>query len=280
MKISHNQYLEYAENGYLVMRNFFDIAELNEIFSEVKSIFKIVIEKELNIKGLNVDDQEDFDLKMFALFKKNNALFINTGKHAQHTFHLWNLASSKKINDLLKALKLDLPTLSVRPSMFFNSKFLDNVGHYWKLGSHQDWKSSQGSIDSVTLWYPYLNCNKNLGALEVVPGSHKRGLLPFEDQGYYGKLKDGIVEDKDFVSVEMNKSDLLLFNSFLIHRSGENITKQIRWSSQLRYNNFSESTFLRRGVPNPYIYKPFEDLVEPGPPTAIELEEYFKERVK
>jgi hypothetical protein len=67
----------------------------------------------------------------------------------------------------------------------------------------------------------------------------------------------------------------LIFSAFLVHRSGENITKNIRWSIQLRYNNMVEPTFKERGFPMPYIYKPEENLVTPDFPKKEQLEEVF-----
>jgi phytanoyl-CoA hydroxylase len=62
--------------------------------------------------------------------------------------------------------------------------------------------------------------------------------------------------------------DILIFSAFLIHQSGNNITNKIRWSVQLRYNNLDEPTFIERGYPMAYIYKPETELVTPDFPTA------------
>ncbi|CAG5079710.1 phytanoyl-CoA dioxygenase family protein [Parvicella tangerina] len=266
----------YAEKGYLIFKNFFTAEEMDTILLDVLKVFSIAFTDERKNDFLSLDNLEKTELHLFELFERDSELFIRLGKQCQHLISLWRLSTSKKIENLLLELGLEFPNLSVRPSMFFNSRLLDKVGHYWKLGDHQDWRSSQGSLDSVTLWYPYVDCNVELGALEIIEGSHLEGLYECSDVEYYSKINDELIDESKYESVEMEKGDLLLFNSFLVHRSGTNSTRRVRWSSQLRYNNLLEESFVRRRLPNPYVYKPFEELVEPGPPSKQEIIDYFK----
>jgi len=266
---------DFAKNGYLVIKDFFSSDEIDKILLDALTLFSIPFSDKKK-KDFNLEHLEKAEHNLFDFFKNNPDQFINLGKQAQHLISLWRLASSKKIEILLAKLDLKLPNFSVRPSIFFNSKYLDKIGHYWKLGDHQDWRSSQGSLDSVTIWFPYVDCNIELGSLEVIPGSHLNGLYDCSEVNYYSKIKEGLINEADYTPVEMKKGDLLIFNSFLVHRSGTNSTHRIRWSSQLRYNNLLEPTFINRRLPNPYIYKPFDKLLEPGPPSAQDLVNYFK----
>lgn len=265
----------YKEEGYVLIRDFFSPEELDRILLSVFQVFSLGFEVEKRKAFHSLETIHEVEALLFDLFSKDSGKFINLGKQVQHLIELWRLASSQKIENLLHALELDFPNFSVRPSIFFNSRKLDNRGHYWKLGSHQDWRSSQGSIDSVTIWYPYVDCNVDLGALEVIPKSHLEGLFPCSEVDYYSKIDDGVLNEDKYVPVEMNKGDLLIFNSFLVHRSGTNSTNSVRWSSQLRYNNLNESSFIERRLPNPYIYKPFSELVEPGPPSKEAIIAHF-----
>jgi phytanoyl-CoA hydroxylase len=82
--------------------------------------------------------------------------------------------------------------------------------------------------------------------------------------------------DADFVAVEVEQGDVLFFSSFLVHRSGTNVTESIRWSCHFRYNNLAEETFIDRGYPHPYLYKPQDDLITPGFPRQEQVERVFK----
>jgi hypothetical protein len=46
-----------------------------------------------------------------------------------------------------------------------------------------------------------------------------------------------------------------------VHQSGINSTEELRWSCHFRYNNLREPTFIERGFPHPYIYRPQEELI-------------------
>ena len=69
-------------------------------------------------------------------------------------------------------LGLRFPNVSTRPVLFFNSRHLAEKEVYWKVSPHQDWRSMQGSLDSVVVWLPLCDIDVALGALEVVPQSH------------------------------------------------------------------------------------------------------------
>lgn len=273
-----NQLANYKKDGYVLLRGFWNTADLDDIHLQAKQIFAAQIKRTFGTSDDIVSNGEVFDSWMFKYFAADVAGFVNCGKQAQHLISLHRLSLDKKLVDLLKNLGLDFPIISVRPSMFFNSRMLDNTGNYWKLDSHQDWRSSQGSLDSVTAWFPYVDCNKDLGALEIIAGSHLTGLKECEKVDYYSRIKQGEVDENSYTPVEMKKGDLLLFSSFLVHRSGTNVTQRIRWSTQFRYNNINEETFIERKFPNPFTYKPFEDLVTPDFPRKGQLADLFREK--
>jgi len=150
-----------------------------------------------------------------------------------------------------------------------------NIGSkHWKLDAHQDWRTGQGSLDSAVIWFPMVNAGADLGALQVIPRSHKNGLMAASTSGYQGGITAELKDD-DFVQTEFEVGDLLIFSAFLVHQSGNNITDNIRWSVQLRYNNLAEETFIERGYPMAYIYKPETELVTPDFPTPQQLETVF-----
>jgi len=268
--MKNNIIKDYKKQGYLLLRDFWDPKEIEEIHLQAKHIFLKQIQNLMDCPKHVVADDNAFDKLMFNYFNLDVEGFINCGKQVQHLISLHKLSVDDRLLKLLKSIGLDFPIISVRPSMFFNSRNLDKTGHYWRLDAHQDWRSSQGSLDSVTLWFPYVKCNKELGALEVIPQSHLWGLLECEKVDYYSKIKVEI-DDTKFLSIEMESGDLLIFSSFLVHRSGTNTTQKIRWSTQLRYSNIEEATFVQRKFPNPFTYKPFEDLVTLNFPSKEDL---------
>jgi ectoine hydroxylase-related dioxygenase (phytanoyl-CoA dioxygenase family) len=94
----------------------------------------------------------------------------------------------------------------------------------------------------VTFWVPILKLDPDMGLMRVSPGSHKKGLVPFRqfEEGY----EPFIVRDiKKFTENEMEvmvkDDEILVFNQYVVHRSGTNLSEKCRVSIQLRYNDFA-----------------------------------------
>jgi phytanoyl-CoA hydroxylase len=264
---------QFNKDGFLIIKNFFDKEILQEIYQDARQLFAVQIKRILG-KQVDIDNKDEFEQAMFEFFEKDFTAFVNTGKQTQHLISMHRLGTDEKILSLLKELGYEFPTIAVRPAMQFNSRFLSKGGSHWKLGAHQDWRTGQGSLDSVVLWFPLVDCGEDLGSLQIIPASHKDGLMKADTSGYLGSIQEEIADEK-YVQTEFEAGDLLIFSAFLIHRSGNNITNNIRWSIQLRYNNIAEPTFQERGFPMPYIYKPEEDLVTPNFPKHEQLEAVF-----
>lgn len=238
---------KFKEDGYTILKHFFKPSRMSDLRDDAWSIFA----RQLDHFGYSKTDAG-----LFRLFKEQPEVFKNCGKHIQHLTSLHSLAVNSSIISMLRTLGLQSPSICTRPVLFFNSKHLAVKDIYHTVPAHQDWASMQGSLDSVVVWMPLVKVTEELGALQVVPGSHKLGLLSNGLSDGFG-LVEGF-QDDDFMSVELEPGDALSFSSFLVHRSGQNITDKIRWSCHLRYNNLDDSNFIRRGFPHPYIYRPVE----------------------
>lgn len=263
----------YRKDGYLLVPRFFDADEISRVHKEAKEIFALQMRR----YGIEIPadaSEAQFSQGMFTLFETDLQAFINCGKHAQHLISLHRLAVDERIVKTLKQLGLDFPNISTRPVMYFNSPKLATKEVYWRLSVHQDWRSVQGSLDSMVVWVPLIDIDKRLGALEVIPGSHRRGLLAAELVDGYGHILEPVETDK-LVPIEIQKGDALFFSTFLIHQSGTNITDSIRWSCHFRYNNLREDTFIERGSPHPYIYRPEEKLITEDFPDRAQVEQLF-----
>ena len=273
--MSANQ-LEYNEKGYLLIKDFFDKQLLTSILNEARATFAVQIERTLG-NCPAIDQKNAFENAMFQYFEKDMASFIGTGKNVQHSLSLYRLNTDEKIVKLLKDIGLTQPTIGVKPSMQFNSRYLTKGSNHWKLGAHQDWRSGQGSLDSAVIWFPLVDCNHDLGVLQLVEGSHKKGLMASNGVSYEGSLQDDYA-DELYKEFDMKVGDLLLFSALLVHRSGENTTQNIRWSVQYRFNNLAEKTFIERGFPHSYDYKPQENLITPNFPSLAQIEQIYSSK--
>jgi len=264
---------QFKAQGFVLAPGFFQKEEVERVRSDAKSVFLTQLLRHGILKSDNPSEAE-FEAGLFAYFKLDLQEFMNCGKQIQHLVSLHRLSLDKRIERVLREeLGLQFPNISTRPVLYFNSRFLAKEEVYWRVFPHQDWRSMQGSLDSIVVWVPLVDVDMKLGALEVVPGSHKLGLVTTEVVNSFGKVDR--FGDGDFVAVEAAQGDVLFFSSFLVHRSGVNATDSIRWSCHFRYNNLAEETFIERGYPHAYIYKPQEDLITPGFPSKELIGKFF-----
>jgi len=265
---------QFKEQGFALARGFFQKEEVASVRNDAKSVFLTQLLRH-GILSSNNPSEREFETKLFAYFDQHLQEFINCGKQIQHLVSLHRLSLDTRIEQVLRQeLGLQFPNVSTRPVLYFNSRFLAKDEVYWRVFPHQDWRSMQGSLDSIVVWVPLADVDIELGALEVVPGSHRLGLLTTKVENSFGKVER--FGDGDFVSVQAKQGDALFFSSFLVHRSGVNTTDSIRWSCHFRYNNLAERTFIERGYPHPYLYKPQEELITAEFPNLEQLAELFQ----
>jgi ectoine hydroxylase-related dioxygenase (phytanoyl-CoA dioxygenase family) len=273
-----NQMEFYTKNGYILCKNFFQMREVETILRDAKNIFfRQFVEKQYtNAKVLEEISDSAFDKFLYQLFEEDLVCISNCGKQAQHLISLHALSLHKKIIELLHHIGLTSPVISTRPVLYFNHRKLSKQKIYYKVDAHQDWRSMQGSLNSVVIWLPLVDIDKELGALEILPGSHLQGLRTDHIDNGFGMVVLSENEKSKLMSVEVQKGDVLLFSSFLIHQSGENITNSPRWSCHFRYNDLDESSFITRKYSHPYIYKPIEELITPNFPATDDIIRAFE----
>ncbi len=266
---------EYKKTGYQIVRGLFNENEIDTVRIEAQEIFKKQMQ-EVGINTQDIDSEETFNKKLFQLFTDRPDLIVSSGKHIQHLISLHKISLDDRIINILKQLGFSFPNICTRPVMFFNAQKLAKKQVYWKTDPHQDWRSMQGSLNSMVAWVALCDINISLGALEVIPGSHLKGLQAKEMVDSFGIIPENVLEVDKFIPVEVKKGDVLFFSSLLIHQSGNNSTDfGIRWSCHFRYNDMHETEFIERGYPHPYVYYPNPDLITADYPSIQNIEEYF-----
>jgi phytanoyl-CoA hydroxylase len=236
MKIDNLKELE--EQGYTIVSKLVEIEFLDAIKESVTAIFQKQVEY---TKSKNIVD----------LFKNHNERFANCAKHAQWNLQLHHLGVmlGYKISKFMIEPQVSICT---RPVIYFNNKETSEKVVHHTTPAHQDSKSMQGSSDALVCWVPLIDITEDLGRLEVVPKSHKLGDLTKSIQEGFGVVED---LDFEFKSVSVPKGSVLVFDSNLIHRSG-NIKEGTRWSVHYRFNNMYDPEYIIKGYPHNYIYAP------------------------
>jgi ectoine hydroxylase-related dioxygenase (phytanoyl-CoA dioxygenase family) len=274
----HNKFIKqtfynfYKTYGFLIVKNLFDKDTIQNITTQAQNIYKQQMIS-LNMTDTLEVDNNTFEKNMKILFNEHNKTFFNCAKHCQHIIDLWRLSLDDKIINITQSLGVENPIISTRPILFSNSKHISKSDIFHTVPPHQDWATMQGSINSIVCWLPLIDSTQDLGCIAFVPESHKLGLLMEKKEEGFGLVKK--FDDEYFKSLDLNQGDALFFSSFLVHKSGNNITENIRWSTHFRYNDLNEKTFIENGYPHAFIYKSIDEILKPDFDTKKAINHYF-----
>jgi ectoine hydroxylase-related dioxygenase (phytanoyl-CoA dioxygenase family) len=113
------------------------------------------------------------------------------------------------------------------------------------IGWHQDagvlWPEADNHL-VVTMWIPMVDAGLDNGCLEVVPGTHQRGLFPHLPGA---SIAPEAIPDTEPLPLPLKVGGMILFHSYMLHRGRPNLSDRMRWSMDLRY----QDTFLPTGRP-------------------------------
>lgn len=149
---------------------------------------------------------------------------------------------------------------------------------YFGFVSHQDFPSVQGSLDGVVVWLPLVKVDRDNFPLEVIPGSHKRGLLPMLDDGDVSyEVRPDQYREEDYIPVEVEIGDVIFMSMFTLHRSSKNGgSGRYRMALSTRFDNANEATFIERCYPCAYQRTVHRAQYFPGFPTVEQVEAIFR----
>jgi ectoine hydroxylase-related dioxygenase (phytanoyl-CoA dioxygenase family) len=233
------------ENGYIILKNFFDKEFITHLKNLAQEIFRIQFD--------NFGYDDTFENNMIRLFNEHEEVFKNCGKLIQTgLIPLYQIASDNTLTNQMVDLGLSYPNMCTRPVLFFNHPKLAKSKEYYITPKHQDWPSMEASMNSVVVWVPLVDVNKENGSILIYPKSHKQGVLPFTTEGGFAKVE----YEGESIQPEMEVGDIAIFSTLLVHESGPILNETIRWSCHFRYTDMLNDEFIKRGYPNPYIYKP------------------------
>ena len=93
----------------------------------------------------------------------------------------------------------------------------------------------------ITCWLPLVNATRANGCMEILPSAHRQGVVPHHTGGNAGFL---VIEDSDLpfppgqaIIAECALGGAVFMSNLTPHCSTPNLTDEIRWSLDLRYQD-------------------------------------------
>lgn len=199
------------------------------------------------------------------------------------------ITKSKEILDILEHF-VGPDIFLYENSLVYKPKDSDNAVPW-----HQDFINRADEPHKFIAWYALDDVRVANGAMQVIPGSHKNGFLPWHHvpgETHHTRLNLDGVDVETAVPVEVKAGSVLIFDQLLVHGSKKINSTEDRRAFRASYQGFDQ-VFTPRGTPivlrggspnslqNRYPNPHVEPVPEPQPePTFINRVGNFSRRVK
>lgn len=116
----------------------------------------------------------------------------------------------------------------------FVTKLPDSGGQRSDIPMHQD--AGYGELEpatDVTIWLPLVDTDERNGALRVVPGSHRRGLVEHDQAEVNPVLRQADADEGELLP--LGAGEAVAFSGLVLHGSGPNHSERERPAMYARY---------------------------------------------
>lgn len=267
---------QFRRDGFVIVRDLISSDTLDHVAAEIAGVFG----RRARAVGLGCADpvdQQTLSALLTRLFDHDREAYMSTARQTQHLASVHRLGVGPELMRIVADLGLAVPALSTRPVIHYMADQLKIEGGYHKTPVHQDWRSVQGSLDGISVWLPLYDVGVRDYPLEVIRGSHRRGLLPSVDDAFGHRVADGQIDEAEFTPVPLRRGDVIFFSGFLVHRTGSSGGATVRIALSYRFNNAAEPSFVARNYPSPYVYRPDMHLLTEDFPGAGDVRHLFSE---
>jgi phytanoyl-CoA hydroxylase len=240
-----DQITQFKEQGYLLLPEFIEPALFQPLIQEFEAIIDArarQAQQEGRLQELY--EGEPFDRRLahvYAALKEPDDLWRAVHGKTQKTAGMFAVIMHPPLLDAVESL--------IGPEILAHPQFNARA----KLPHHQatvvPWHQDLGYLRPeatdtfmVNFWIPLVDAPMESGALQVVPGSHRWGLIQHEHvEGYLG-IPESKLPPHEVADCPVKLGGALLIQHQTIHRSVPNVSDRVRWSLDLRYSDPSQPT--------------------------------------
>jgi len=251
--LSEEQVRFYREEGYLVLPEFLSNAELLPAQKAMEDKVE-EIAQDLLRAGLIVSTYAGlpFETRLAALFRGlTDDQFLGYGRSwRERRPGYYHLMANPRIIDAVESLIggeiFSNPVYNTRPKVPGVAAGV--------VPWHQDksyWPDAN-SNPVITVWIPFVDANERNGCLHIWPRTHRKQMLSHHAEGYSGTgylmLDDQHLKKVQAVPLPLKRGGAILFNDRCIHMSTPNLSDEVRWSVDLRYQPIEQDWMPQHGA--------------------------------
>jgi phytanoyl-CoA hydroxylase len=261
MPLTDAEIEHFHREGYLVARKVVPERYILELQEEINGAINTQAQK-LHAAGdiSQLHEELDFLHRATELYKESARIIdpVHSGNHAGRA--MFGLLTCPQILDVME--QLIGPEIIASSIYRLRPKFPDRPEGV--VPWHQDSGYFHTCADThlvPTCWVPLMDATVETGCMEVVPRSHKQGVLRHYRANLLAPsltVHPDHLPDTTPVPVPAGIGDIVLLTNLTPHRSTDNTSGLIRWAADLRYNapaagdyGPGEAEFLARSTETP-----------------------------
>ena len=220
---------QFAEQGYLYFQQLLPLANITAAHNDIRHVLHKhgwINQHDMAIIEPTVEGEDNY----FAVYDEIQKL---------ESFH--SLAHEPAVIQVMQALLG--PTAWPHPLSI--SRLVFPFNEEFATPPHQDYPNNQGTADLYACWIPLTECPRTLGSLAVVPGSHKKGVIPLKYALGAGHRQADIppeISRGPWLTTDFSAGDAIIFHSLTVHKSLPNLSNgMMRLSVDYRYQREHEA---------------------------------------
>ncbi len=261
---NHKQIIKkFEDDGFYVAESIVKENQIANILENVCEVYFKINPSSKFLKEKKPWDNDLFHQEIIKFRDENSNEFSEVYDSSQSSIPVIQLVTSERISEiaaiLLRCKPIDL-------SQFGNMVRMDTPNDVRnKTAWHQEMHVARNP--GLVLWIPLVEITDNIGQLHILEKSHLDGEIIIERNTIHDyttsrvskcEIPEKILEKYKEKIIKINKGDALFFDTKLIHSSGDNTSKRIRFTCQARFGNSVSNEFaaFRPSMAyNPYAMK-------------------------
>ena len=237
MNINKNELKKFNDQGFIIIKSkeirvFKDnlTSYLSTIILDVVRVLNIEIDTK-SLIGKTFSEQMDFII--------NNERDNSISKILYEIFPSLSPVLAVVNDDLIVNISKDLAVRIPVPSTIPLIRIDRPNGEHFATMMHQDYWYSMLCDNAIVMWMPLVPITSEMGLIEIIPESHKNGLVAFKnhDGNEPYTTVDDYTNDAKKPPVKVEYDEILIFNKYLLHFSGKNYSSRARVTLQVRFND-------------------------------------------
>ena len=274
---------QFHEDGYLMVKGLFDpVEDLDPIIDEYKGVLD-QLAQDLYEKGEISDTYADLPfgdrfIKICIETNETHAQYFDFSLpqgNVKSDTPMWvgpaifRSMTNPRLLDAVESIiggeiySNPVQHVRIKPPEKYVAK--DEATGRAKLGA-TNWHQDNGVVlpvadesNILTVWFSLSDASEEHGCLQVVPKSHRDGLLDHCPAGPGGlEVPETVASRDNALPLPTQRGDVLFLTKRTLHGSLSNVSDEIRWSFDLRYNPIGQETgrgvfpgFIARSRQNP-----------------------------